>query len=55
MANNITEVLYEIQKLTRDNLKILDAINEKIMPLKDYKPTTNCTPVEQMRKAKMGV
>lgn len=28
MANNITEVLYEIQKLTRDNLKILDAINE---------------------------
>ncbi|MBQ5816176.1 MAG: dehydrogenase, partial [Oscillospiraceae bacterium] len=34
---------------------ILDAINEKIMPLKDYKPTTNCTPVEQMRKSKMGV
>ncbi len=34
---------------------ILDAINEKIMPLKDYKPTTNCTPVEQLRKSKMGV
>ena len=34
---------------------ILDAINEKIMPLKDYKPVTNITEVEQMRKLKKGV
>ena len=34
---------------------ILDAIHSKILPLKDYVPATNCTAVEQMRKAKMGV
>jgi 2-oxoisovalerate dehydrogenase E1 component len=34
---------------------ILDAINEKIMPLAGYIPTTNQTPVEQIRKAKRGV
>ncbi len=34
---------------------ILDAINEKIVPLKDYTPTTNFTSVEQMRKSKLGV
>ncbi len=34
---------------------ILDAINEKIVPLKDYKPVTNCTEAEQLRKAKFGV
>ena len=34
---------------------IMDAINEKIMPLEGYKPLTNVTPVEQMRKLKMGV
>ena len=34
---------------------IMDAINEKIMPLEGYKPLTNVTPVEQMRKLKLGV
>lgn len=34
---------------------ILDAINEKIMPLPGYKPSTNMTPVEQLRKLKFGV
>ncbi len=34
---------------------ILDAINEKIAPLKGYVPVTNQTPVEQERKAKEGV
>lgn len=34
---------------------ILDAINEKIVPLPNYTPTVNFTPVEQQRKAKMGV
>jgi len=34
---------------------ILDAINEKIMPLPGYTPVTNMTPVEEIRKAKMGV
>lgn len=34
---------------------ILDAINEKILPLEGHVPSINYTPVEQMRKAKMGV
>ena len=34
---------------------ILDAINEKIMPLKDYKPVTNVTAEEEIRKLKLGV
>ena len=34
---------------------ILDAINEKIMPLKGYTPVTNVTAEEQMRKLKLGV
>lgn len=34
---------------------ILDAINEKIVPLKGHVPTVNYTPVEQIRKAKKGV
>ncbi|MCR5484806.1 MAG: dehydrogenase [Clostridiales bacterium] len=34
---------------------ILDAINEKIIPLKGHVPTVSFTPVEQMRKAKLGV
>ena len=34
---------------------ILDAINEKVLPLKGHVPCINYTPVEQMRKAKMGV
>ena len=34
---------------------ILDAINEKILPLEGYKPTTNVSYDEQIRKAKLGV
>ena len=34
---------------------ILDAIHEKIQPLAGYVPTTNCSSVELMRKAKKGV
>jgi 2-oxoisovalerate dehydrogenase E1 component len=34
---------------------ILDAINEKILPLKGHTPSINYTPIEQIRKAKMGV
>ena len=34
---------------------IIDAVNEKIMPLKGHVPTANYTPVEQLRKAKLGV
>lgn len=34
---------------------ILDAINEKIMPLKDYTPVTNVTAEEELRKLKLGV
>lgn len=34
---------------------ILDAINEKIMPLPGHVSVKNYTPVEQLRKAKMGV
>ncbi|MCI8939702.1 MAG: dehydrogenase [Dorea sp.] len=34
---------------------ILDAVNEKIIPLEGYVPVTNCTAAEQMRKLKMGV
>lgn len=34
---------------------ILDAVNEKIMPLKGYTPVTNVTPEEQLRKLKLGV
>ncbi len=34
---------------------MLDEINEKILPLKDYSSVTNCTPVEQIRRAKQGV
>lgn len=34
---------------------ILDAINEKMMPLDGYKPVTNVTPDEQLRKLKKGV
>lgn len=34
---------------------ILDAINERIVPLKDHVPTVNYTPTEQMRKAAKGV
>lgn len=34
---------------------ILDAVNEKLMPLKGYTPVAPETPVEQMRRAKFGV
>ena len=34
---------------------IMDAINEKLIPLKDYKPTTNVTAEEQLRKLKLGI
>jgi len=34
---------------------IIDAVNERIMPIAGYTPTTNCTLVEQERKAKAGV
>ena len=34
---------------------ILDAINEKILPLEGYKSVTNATQVEQMRKLKLGI
>ena len=34
---------------------ILDAVNEKIVPLEGYVPVTNCTVAEQMRKLKLGV
>ena len=34
---------------------ILDAIHENILPLPGHVPTVSFTPVEQMRKAKMGV
>lgn len=34
---------------------IIDAVNEKIMPLKGHAPTTNHTLTEQLRKAKLGV
>ncbi len=34
---------------------ILDAVNEKIVPLKGYVPAAGCTPVEQLRRAKFGV
>lgn len=34
---------------------IIDAVHEKIMPLTGYLPITNCTLVEQMRKAAKGV
>ncbi len=34
---------------------ILDAINEKLIPLKGYVPTKNYTPGELIRKAKKGV
>jgi len=34
---------------------ILDAVNEKLIPLKEYKPTTNVTAEEQMRKLKLGI
>ena len=32
-----------------------DAINEKLIPLKDYKPVTNVTAEEQLRKLKLGI
>jgi 2-oxoisovalerate dehydrogenase E1 component len=34
---------------------LLDAIHEQILPLKDYQPTTNRTPAELARRAKLGV
>ena len=34
---------------------ILDAINERILPLKDHKSTANFTQVEQLRENKQGV
>lgn len=34
---------------------ILDVINEKLIPLKDYKPVTNVTAEEQLRKLKLGI
>ena len=34
---------------------IIDAVHEKILPLKGHTPTVNYTPVEQTRKAKQGV
>ncbi len=34
---------------------ILDAVHEKLLPLAGYTPVTNCTPVEQLRRAKFGV
>lgn len=34
---------------------IIDAVNEKILPLPGHVSTKNFTPVEQLRKAKMGV
>ena len=34
---------------------IIDAVHEKILPLKGHTPTVNYTPVEQTRKAKKGV
>jgi len=33
----------------------LDAVNEKLIPLKDYVSTKNYTPAEQLRKARKGV
>jgi 2-oxoisovalerate dehydrogenase E1 component len=33
----------------------LDAIHEKIIPLRDYIPGTNFTSLEQLRRAKAGV
>jgi 2-oxoisovalerate dehydrogenase E1 component len=33
----------------------LDAVHEKIVPLKDYFPTSNFTGLEQIRRAKLGV
>ena len=33
----------------------LDAVNEKLIPLKDHVSTKNYTPAEQIRKAKKGV
>ena len=38
-----------------DFSELVDAINEKIVPLEGYKPLTNCTETEQMRKLKLGV
>ena len=34
---------------------IVDAIHEKILPLKGYQPTQNFTELEQVRRAKLGV
>jgi len=34
---------------------IIDAIHEKIIPLKGYRPTCNYTELEQIRRAKLGV
>lgn len=34
---------------------ILDAVNEKLLPLKGYTPLAPETPVEQLRRAKLGV
>ncbi|MBR3287695.1 MAG: dehydrogenase [Bacteroidales bacterium] len=33
----------------------LDAINEKMVPLKDYVPTSNCTAAQEILRAKRGV
>ncbi|MCL2509235.1 MAG: thiamine pyrophosphate-dependent enzyme [Oscillospiraceae bacterium] len=34
---------------------IIDAVHEKLMPLRGHRPTANFTPVEQIRRAKNGV
>ncbi len=34
---------------------ILDAINEKLVPLAGYEPTTTCDEIERIRRAKAGV
>jgi 2-oxoisovalerate dehydrogenase E1 component len=34
---------------------ILDAIHERLLPLKGHEPTTNQTPGEMVRRARMGV
>lgn len=34
---------------------IIDAINEKLLPIPGYTPTTNMTAMEEIRKAKLGV
>ena len=55
-ARNLVAPAYEWKKQHFPNAEmILDAIHQKILPLKDHAPSMNFTSIEKIRRAKEGI